>query len=158
MTVFTTRPTRRALLCPAILSAGLLAGSLWTPTAHAVVACRTDPIVTLSNGVTVQMSNTIYDDSAHVQQVTYTLRAPAGTRVTRVVYPPGTTTSIPESFQFAADRGPGEYRSYAVVYDANSDVAVSADTIVTDPSTNTTLSQTAQGRPSDDIRIVAQLP
>src|SRR5205085_8579832 len=119
MTVFTTRPTRRALLCPAILSAGLLAGSLWTPTAHAVVACRTDPIVTLSNGVTVQMSNTIYDDSAHVQPVTYTLRAPAGTRVTRVVYPPGTTTSIPESFQFAADRGPGEYRSYAVVHDAN---------------------------------------
>ena len=158
MSVFTPRPTRRALACAAMLSAGLLASSLRAPAAHAVVACRTDPIVTLSNGVTVQMSNTIYDDSAHVRRVAYTLRAPAGTTVTRVVYPPDMTTSIPESFQFEADRGPGEYRSYAVVYDANSDVAVSADTIVTDPSTHTTLSQTAQGQPGDDIRIEAQLP
>jgi hypothetical protein len=141
----------------AVLAAALLISSPGTPHAHAAIACRTDPIVTLSNGVTVQMSNTIYDYASNVSKVAYTLHAPAGTMVTSVVYPPG-TTSIPESFQFAADNNPGRYESYAVVYDANRNVTVSADTVVTDPATHTSLSQTAQDRPYQDIKIEAQLP
>jgi len=84
-TAFTTRHPRRALLGGALTAGGLLSGLLAVNTAHAAIGCRSDPIVVLSNGVTLDLSATIYDDSSDVQQVNYTLQAPAGVWVQQAI-------------------------------------------------------------------------
>src|SRR5260370_13876396 len=104
--------TRRLMLLgSAVLVAGLIAGGLPSPEAHAaLVACGTDPIVTLSNGAQVAMSNTIYDYSTNVTQVSYSLHGPSGTTVNSVSYA-NSTWGIPETFTYHADNQPGNYDS-----------------------------------------------
>jgi len=86
------RSPRRALLGPAVLAAGLLAGALTPRAAHAMAGVAADPLVTLSNGIVLDMSTTIYDPAGlpDVQHVSYTLHLPKGVAVTRVSYPDGT--------------------------------------------------------------------
>jgi len=86
MTRFPTRPRRRTVL-GAALAAGFIAGGplAASTTAHAALACRSDPLVVLSNGVTLDLSATIYDDVTDVQQVAYTLQAPQGVTVVRTI-------------------------------------------------------------------------
>ncbi len=85
MRLFTAHPLRRTVLGGAVVASGLLAGGLPAPSAHAALACRSDPIVVLSNGVTLELSATIFDDVSDVQQVNYTLQAPKGVTVQRVI-------------------------------------------------------------------------
>ena len=99
-------------LALALGAASLLAVSLAAPAAHAALSrCSTDPVVTLSNGAQVTMSNDIYDASTNVTKVAYILHAPGGTTVTSVSYA-NSTTGIPETFTFYADNQPGDYDSY----------------------------------------------
>src|SRR5947209_59908 len=105
MPLSTAHHLSRTLLGTAVLSAGLLAHSLIAPDAHAHVGgCRSDPIVTLSNGYTLVLSTVVNDTATDVQQVSYTLDAPAGTSVTREV---DTSVLAPkDTFQFYADEPP----------------------------------------------------
>jgi hypothetical protein len=80
------RDGRHLRLCAAALAAGLLAVSLPLQDAHAALSvCSSDPIVTLSNGVVVDLSTLIQDARADVRGVAYTLHAPAGVRATSVI-------------------------------------------------------------------------
>ena len=143
---------RLMLLGSAVLVAGLIAGGLASPAAHAaLVACGTDPIVTLSNGAQVTMSNTIYDYSTNVTQVDYSLHGPSGTTVESVSYAKS-TPGIPETFTYYADNQPGNYDSYVVTTDANSSVHITAYTTV-EGTSGTTQSLTAQGHPGQQIHI-----
>jgi hypothetical protein len=143
MSLFTTHHPCRALLGAALTAGVLLGGPLAVNTAHAAIACRVDPIVTLSNGVQVEMSNTIYDDSTNVSLVAYTLHGPSGTKVTSVSYA-NSTPGIAETFQYVADNQPGNYDSYAAIYDNTPQVNVQYYTTVTSTATGQSLSQMAQ--------------
>lgn len=145
--------TRRLIgLTPALLAATLLVPPL---VAHAALTtCRTDPIVTLSNGVQVQMSNTIYDNAANVSKVAYTLHGPAGTTVTSVVYPSDDTTSIPETFQYVADNNAGNYDSYSAIYDTNTGINIQYFTTATNTVTGASLSQTTQTHLSSSGQVL----
>lgn len=77
----------RSLLASTLLMAGLLAVLVQAPVAwagHSI--CRTDPVVTLSNGVIVTMTEDIEADPSAVQGINYTLSAPRGTTITRIDY------------------------------------------------------------------------
>jgi len=87
--LFTPERSRPATLGAALFSAGVLASLLSAPHhAHAAAACRADPIVTLSNGLVVHLSATVYDAPSDITGVAYTMHAPVGTSVVSVVYPP----------------------------------------------------------------------
>jgi hypothetical protein len=137
----TRRPfPRRALLGAATLAAALLGTTLPT---HAALGCRADPIVLLSNGAKIEMSNFMYDSGANVSLVAYTLHGPTGTSVVSVSYA-NTTPGIQETFQYVADNGAGNYDSYSAIYDNTPQVNVQYYTTAANTATNTSVSQTAQ--------------
>lgn len=143
MHLFTTRPPRRPLVGAALAVGVLLGGPLAATTAHAALACRADPIVTLSNGMQVQMSDLMYDAASNVSTVAYTLHGPVGTTVANVSYV-NTTPGIVETFHYVADNGAGNYDSYAAIYDNTTQVNVQYYTTVANRATGASLSQTAQ--------------
>jgi hypothetical protein len=128
---FTARHPGRTLLGTllgvAVLSASLLARSLVAPATHAYVSgCRSDPIVTLSNGYAFDLHATVYDTYDDVQQVTYTLHAPEGTWVTNEV-----DTSVlggKEKFLFRADNPPNTYSAATKVDTLTPQIPVAAET------------------------------
>ena len=132
--------TRRSLLAAGLCTAGLLASPL---SAHAALSCRADPIVTLSNGRQVQMSDLIFDATSNVSKVAYTLHGPVGTTVKSVSYA-NTDPGIVETFQYVADNQAGDYDSYAAIYDKTPQVNVQYYTTATNTTTGASLSQTAQ--------------
>jgi hypothetical protein len=126
------------------LTLGLLTGLAPLRTQAALTGCRSDPIVTLSNGVQVQIGNTMADAAANVSKVAYTLHGPLGTTATQVVYPADNASGIVETFQYIADNQPGNYDSYSAIYDANAGINVNEATTVTNTTTLQSISQTAQ--------------
>jgi len=99
------------LLTAAVGLVALVAGPLLTPNARAeLAACYTDPIVVLSNGMTIDISNTIQDSLTDVQQVSYTLHAPAGVSLVSVTYTSG-PIGPKETLTYFAD-GPSD--QYAI--------------------------------------------
>jgi hypothetical protein len=91
--------------------------------------CRTDPIVALSNGVTVKITASIADYSSDVQHVSYVLHAPAGTSVTKVTLTGGPFAAR-ESFSFYSDGAVHTYDTDTVVTTGRAGVAVTATTAV----------------------------
>jgi len=126
MSVLTPERSLPAMLGAAVFSAGLLTSLLGAPHhAHAAIGCRTDPIVTLSNGLVVDLSATIYDTLSDINAVTYTLHAPVGTSVVSVVYPVD-PNNIPQTFTFYADNPAGTWDSYTYVDTKTTGVSVTA--------------------------------
>ena len=85
MSAFTARHHDRTLLGMTVLSvsASLPARSPMAPATHAAIGgCRSDPVVTLSNGKTLDLSTVATDTDDDVQQVSYTLHGRARTWVT----------------------------------------------------------------------------
>ena len=124
---FTARRAGPVLLGAAILSASLLARSLLAPQTHAAIGgCRSDPVVTLSDGKVLDLSASVSDTYDDVQLVSYTLHGPVGTQVTSVV-----DTSIlgpKDTFQYYADEPAGTYTASAKVSTATPQMSVGADT------------------------------
>jgi len=124
--LFTPERSRPATLGAALFSAGVLASLLSAPHhAHAAAACRADPIVTLSNGLVVHLSATVYDAPSDITGVAYTMHAPVGTSVVSVVYPPD-PNNIPQTFQFHADNPAGTWDSYTYVDTKTTGIGVTA--------------------------------
>jgi hypothetical protein len=126
------------------LALGLLTSLAPLRSQAAMTGCRSDPIITLSNGVQVQIGNTIADAATNVSTVAYTLHGPLGTTATKIVYPADNTSGIAETFQYIADNQPGNYDSYSAIYDANAGINVDEATTVTNTATLQSISQTAQ--------------
>src|SRR2546421_11994133 len=84
------RVLRRRRLATAVLGATLLTVSLIPhSTSAAIFLCRTDPVVLLSDGTVIRLQTTISANPADVQWVSYTVHAPAGTTLSRLVYTGG---------------------------------------------------------------------
>ena len=78
----------RVRLGASVLAAGLLAGLVAPHMAHAQVSgCTADPVVSLSNGIQLDLFASIDARSKDVQQVTFDVTVPQG--VQEVAYTPG---------------------------------------------------------------------
>ncbi len=93
----------------------------------AISSCRADPIVWLSNGDSVQMTVSVNAEPAHVRRITYTLHAPAGVTIDRIVYTGGALQSK-EEVVFVADQVPGQYVTDTVVTTRGKGIGVTANT------------------------------
>ncbi len=114
----------------------LLAGALCigaatlalTPTdqAHAAIGCRSDPIVTLPNGITVDLHVDIADTWSDVQHVDYVLHGPAlsaaDSAALRVTYPDG--SGPVSSFSYVPDSRPHRFSASITVTTGASSVPV----------------------------------
>ena len=70
--------TRRGAAAAAIvLAAGLLAGGLPAPAAHAAVACRSDPVL-IVNGDIVDVVSVLQTTPGAVRELDYTVTVPVG--------------------------------------------------------------------------------
>lgn len=95
----------------------LIAGLLRPGLSYAYFdTCRSDPTVTLSNGVTVQMEANIRDTVSDIQRVDYVLHGPIGTSVSSVVYD---TSGVRESVVYLADQRENRYRVEALALTAS---------------------------------------
>lgn len=125
-TTLTARRPRRAALGVAVVAAGVAIGGLNAHQASAVLACRADPVVFLSNGVKINLSATLYNTrGSDVRGIIYTLHAPAGASVTNVVYTGGAFAGK-ESFVFFDDNAAHSYDSTTYVDTVSQGVSVTA--------------------------------
>ncbi len=120
--VYTSRSRLMAMLL------GLLFTLLVPHAAFAALrSCRADPIVWLSNGDSVQMTVEIAADVADVRRITYTLHAPVGVTIDRIVYTGGALQSK-EEVVFVADQPRGHYVTDTVVTTRGKGIGVTANT------------------------------
>lgn len=103
-------------LCLAILSPGSLQA--------AAVGCRTDPIVTLSNGDVVSIYVDIATDPSQVKSINYMLHVPDGVTATNITYLGG-AFGLSEHLTLTTQGSDTEYRSETVV-NAPKSVSVTA--------------------------------
>jgi len=124
--------TPRAARGGVALGVGLLAGALLMPAAPAqasIGGCRSDPVVILSDGVTLDLSATIDDDARDVRETIYVLHAPVGTRVVGVVGTDG-AVGLTERFYVYADGAAHTYATATMVVTGSPRIGVTATTAV----------------------------
>ena len=137
-----TLPRRMsALITATCLVPLLIAGFMTSQPAYAVgppppdpnrtIICRTDPLGFPSDGARGKMTAEIGTAAQNVEGIVYTLHAPVGTSVVRIVY---TGAQVPETVDFYADRAAGTYDTDTVVSvtgnSAQSAAGVTASTVV----------------------------
>jgi hypothetical protein len=93
--------------------------------ALAYSACRTDPVLVLSNGAEVQLASSIGTDYNNVQNVVYTVHAPRGTVVLLTVYTDNPLGSK-ERVLFYADQPSNTYTTDTVVNTVSGNASVTA--------------------------------
>ena len=91
--------------------------------------CRSDPVVILSNGVTMDISADISTWPWRVQRVDYILHAPADVELVLAVGTPTWLTSQ-ETFTYSADQEAGEYHIETIVHTNQGNASVTANTIL----------------------------
>jgi hypothetical protein len=109
-------------------SSFLLAGSLLLAGAggvNAASACRTDPLVTLSNGAQIALYEDIYDSASDTTGLSYQLYIPVGLTVTSVTYQGAVPSSL-QKIAVTANENPGNYDAYAVVSTQTGNISVTA--------------------------------
>ena len=117
----TPKRSFRAVAGAGILLSAAFAAPLGARHAHAYGGCRSDPIVVLSNGTVLDLSATIGLDVSLVSditQISYTLHAPAGTTVAKVVSTDG-DVNYKEQFTLRTDTSAGVYGVQAQVQTAH---------------------------------------
>ena len=137
--------SKRLFLTSAVLACGLLSGPLASLSAHAAItACRSDPVVTLSNGMKVTLYENIYDSATDVSGISYQLHIPVGLTVTSVSYSGAVAASL-QTITTSADENPGNFDAYTVVYTRTPNISVTAYMSATSSSGTTTVSCQTNG-------------
>lgn len=112
----------------AILALPILGGMLGnTPALATLGPCRSDPVVTLSNLKTLDLSATIYDASSDLRGVTYTMHVPRGVSALVVIGTDGLVGQV-EHFKIVCDQPQGKYVVTTEV-STGSNVSVTADAV-----------------------------
>ncbi|GEM_PF-6717342 len=127
------RPGRRTLLTFVALAGGLSATLLTTGSAYGVTGCRGDPLVTLSNGISVRLVAQIGTATSSVNAVNFTLHIPKGTTVASVQY----DGLLPETLSWVADKAAMDSKGDASFTDVVS-VQTSTSNVQTTISATTT--------------------
>lgn len=129
------RRMRRTIIRRAVhaLATCLLAGLLLAPHAQASLgACLSDPVVLLTQGVTVDLYTTIADRASDVQQVNYTLHVPTGLQTIAIIRTSG-LIGPKEFFQIYPDDVANTYDSVTEVNTGATGLTVKARLTVIDP-------------------------
>ena len=80
----------RLLLGGMVLIGALAAGPLLPQSTYAHLSgCKTDPIVMLSDGTQISITDTVADSPDDLRQITYVVHVPVGTNLKNVVYTSG---------------------------------------------------------------------
>jgi hypothetical protein len=141
------------LLAAAALQIGLVLGPLLSHDAAAQFApCRSDPVVSLTNGAQIDLSATISDSTSDVKKVVYVVHAPAGTKLLSVVDTSG-LLGLTETVQLYADDATNTFDTYTTVYTGRSGVAVTATTTVVSALNLTLGSGSASGQSGQTLHI-----
>ena len=128
---FTARRARHLLLGAAILSATVLVCSLVAPDAQAGTgACASDPVITVDNGDTIDLSTVVSTSQDQVSQVSYTVSMPQGTKVTNEVDPEVLSKVDKLNYQSNQRAGSHDYAVQVQVQTASPGVPVKADMTV----------------------------
>jgi len=116
-------------LVVATLAAILLFGANAGVTMARLVACRSDPVVILSDGTIVDVSAEIDTLLWNVTEVHYTLHVPSGLSPVVIIHTPAWLTSQ-ETFTFYSDSSPDEFTSTTTVRTRRADTEVTAHMLV----------------------------
>lgn len=94
---------------------------------YARLLCRSDPVVKLSNGITLNLIAYVAADSSQILEIHYDLHVPVGTSLTHIT-PTSAMKSGLETFTLYADQAAGKYQVITTVHTTlrNADVTVSA--------------------------------
>jgi hypothetical protein len=120
----------RKLLLTGLVVAGL-AGGLAIP-GHASaqqMACRSDPVIVLSNLATIDVEAGIGDSISDVRSITYVVHGPIGTRPLFIVNTDG-LVGLVEHFQYYADQSWGKFASETTVTTGMEDASVQPSMVV----------------------------
>jgi hypothetical protein len=109
-----------------------------------ISACRDDPIITLSNGVTIQLDTSIGDAVTDVNQVSYTVAVPRGVTVSSVTHVGDPQLTSKETVQVYSVSRPGQYASYTVVSTGASGAPVTVSMQVSGAGSSSTSGQSGQ--------------
>jgi hypothetical protein len=122
-----------------VISAALLMVSLCSvlmglavssePAYAGLSGCRTDPAITLFDGTVIQTQAQIGTNMYDVQNVTYNIHAPAGSRVLLIVNTDG-LLGLKERVVFYADAPSGTYTVDTIVYTGSHNINVTATSTV----------------------------
>lgn len=120
---------RRILLSLAVLTVFVLSAVPGRSALAGWALCRSDPIVILSNGVTMDIGANINVFPWNVQRVDYVLHVPAGVQMVVAIHTPTWLTSQ-ETFTFYADQEPGQYHVETIVHTTSGNASVTATTLL----------------------------
>lgn len=96
---------------------------------HASLLCRSDPVVVLSNGVTLDIGALISTLPMQVKEVHYELHVPVGVSMIAAIHTPTWLTSQ-ETFTVYADQPRNQYKVTTVVYTTQGNADVVAETLL----------------------------
>ncbi len=134
--ILSSKRSRRALWGAAVFSTGLLLNLLGSPHhTKAAVGCRADPLLTLSNGATIDLSLEIGKKDftlQDVQHISYTLHGPVGTSLVSTSFPDGSGNI--STVTYVADDAPGSYDGDTVVTTGSKVKVTSYLSVVTLPT------------------------
>jgi hypothetical protein len=121
--------TLRLSFLMTIVAALVLFGLAQESAVAKLVACRSDPLVVLSNGTIVDVSADIETLLWNVTEVHYTLNIPEGLHPVLIVHTPTWLTSK-ETFTITADQPANQYTSSTTVHTRTNNVGVTAHMLV----------------------------
>jgi hypothetical protein len=154
---WSTLVVRKTLASLLLVSGG--GAVMGTNLAHAAMgACRSDPIVLLSDGATVQLYTDIFDAPTSVTHVSYVLHARVGTTVVSITYPSDMATAIPETFQLVADGKDAKYHTTTYVTDGNNAVQITTYGIATAASGAVSKTFKQNGHVNQAIKLDMNVP
>ena len=142
------KKTTYLLIFITILAAFMLPGR-----AEANLLCRADPVVVLSNGVTMDFGASITTLPMNVTEVHYELHVPVGVELVAVIHTPTWLTSQ-ETFTFYADQPAGQYTIITTVHTTLGDTNVVADGTLVSPLGETLDLGTTPGSEGSPITLV----
>lgn len=152
-------PQRAHTLLFAFLLAVMCALALSPAAYAAVVGCRADPVVKLSDGTVLDVSVAIDADVSDVSEIHYTVHGPRGVQVVAVIHPPTPGLAGRETFSYFDDAAPGHYVTETVVHTTRDNVAVTAYTTFGTSAVSTVSgsmalkNRTAHGYNGDVLRV-----
>ncbi len=115
----------RSLFIQLLTALSLLA--ILSGAAQASLLCRSDPVVILSNGMTLDLGASISVLPWQVREVHYELHVPVGVSMVVAIHTPAWLTSQ-ETFATVADQPPQQYETVTTVYTTAGNAQVTADT------------------------------
>lgn len=125
------RATPRFVACfvtTLFVSAMLLIGVAPSSVHAAIKGCRADPIAVLSDGSVLRLAVTIEADPSDVDAIQYTIHAPRGTTIKRVVFSRQPKLSSREHVTYIDDAPANTYITETVVTTHGASVRVEAST------------------------------